>query len=485
MKITLPISVTIDEALFTKLQAHLFPGDHDEHGAVIAAGIVQTKRGTRLLAREVFLANDGIDYVLGTRGYRALTAQFVAEKADYCSEEKLCYLAVHCHGGIDAVGFSPDDLASHQRGYPALLDITNGLPVGALVFAKQAVAGEIWTTNGVFPLAKMRVVGRRIFDLYASPKSAPKKADRIYERNTRLFGDIGQEILGGLKVVIIGLGGGGSLLNEWLSRLGVGHIVAIDFDRVDITNLSRIVGATRWDALSLLTGSRWKLLQKIGKRFAARKVHVARRVARVANRSIVYDAVVGDILDESTALMARDADFIFLASDSIRSRLVFNALVQQYLIPGIQVGAKISSDKWTREITDIFTTTRLVLPGSGRGCLDCAGAIPPSRLREEGVAEEEKRAQAYVDDPEISEPSVITLNVLSAGQAATDLMMLFTGLFDDHADLGHIMNFARERKLEYVGQSVNQHCLDCSSTKRSRRGRGDSVRLAVSRQTVC
>ena len=35
-------------SLWAKLEAHLFPGDGDEHGAVIAAGIVQTARGTRL-----------------------------------------------------------------------------------------------------------------------------------------------------------------------------------------------------------------------------------------------------------------------------------------------------------------------------------------------------------------------------------------------------------------------------------------------------
>jgi hypothetical protein len=46
------------------------------------------------------------------------------------------------------VGFSRVDLASHKRGYPALLDITNGEPVGALVFAQNAVAGSVWTRDG-------------------------------------------------------------------------------------------------------------------------------------------------------------------------------------------------------------------------------------------------------------------------------------------------------------------------------------------------
>src|SRR5262249_9216596 len=156
------VSLRIDEPLFGRLFDHLFPGDHDEHGAVIAAGIATSARGTRLLARELFLARDRTDYVPGSRGYRALTPRFVAEVSDYCATQTLCYLAVHCHGGTDSVEFSPDDLASHQRGYPALVDILKGGPVGGLVFARNAVAGDLWTPHARFPLAHMTVIGPRI-----------------------------------------------------------------------------------------------------------------------------------------------------------------------------------------------------------------------------------------------------------------------------------------------------------------------------------
>ena len=64
-----------------------------------------------------------------------------------CAEESLVYLSVHNHRGTTHVHLSEPDLAAHARGYPALLDITNGGPVGALVFAQQAIAGEIWTAH--------------------------------------------------------------------------------------------------------------------------------------------------------------------------------------------------------------------------------------------------------------------------------------------------------------------------------------------------
>lgn len=131
----------------------------------------------------------------------------------------------------------------------------------------------------------MTVVGSRVRYIDSNgarqPQSTKLHAD--YDRQTRLFGASGQQILAGLKVGIIGLGGGGSLVNEWLSRLGVGNIVAVDFDRVDVTNLARVVGATRWDARSWLASSSIPFWAKLGKRWATYKVKVAQRVSKLAN----------------------------------------------------------------------------------------------------------------------------------------------------------------------------------------------------------
>lgn len=477
-----PVSLSIDEPLFRQLHNHIFPGDGDEHGAVIAAGIAKTGRGTRLLAREVFAARDGIDYVPGTRGYRALTGRFVAEKVGYCADRGLCYLAVHCHGGRDSVAFSDDDVASHERGYPALLQITGGGPVGALVFSREAVAGDVWAMEGRFDLNHATVIGSRIRKLYPQPPKQAGSAAIAYDRQVRLFGDIGQTILSELKVGIIGLGGGGSLLNEWLARLGVGHIVAVDPDRMDVTNLSRIPGSTRWDALAFLTERNNLFLNKIGRRFAKCKVHVARRVAKQANHRVHYEAIAGNVLDRRTANRLMDCDFLFLSSDSFQSRLLFNALVHQYLIPGIQIGAKVSANRETGEIMDVFVATRPVFPSPGFGCLQCHELISPTRLQEEALQEDERRAQKYVDDDTIVQPSVITLNVVSAAQAANDLMMIFTGLYDDSVALRHQLGFVRERIVATVEPRIDEFCPDCSCLPFSRRARGDRARLPCRQQ---
>jgi hypothetical protein len=478
--LTSPVSLTIPEPLYTRLTRHLFPGDGDEHGAIMVAGVVETSRGTRLLARDVHLARDGIEFVPGTYGYRALTPTFIAQVSDICASQKLGYLAVHCHGGKDSVGFSSVDMASHERGYPALLDITMGGPVGALVFAQNAVAGDIWTPKGRSQLSHATVIGSRIFRLYPSPRARPSPVEVVYDRHARLFGDMGQEILGGLKVGIIGLGGGGSLLNEWLSHLGVGHIVAVDFDRVDLTNLPRIVGTTHRALWVHLAKSRIPTLQQLGRRLAPYKVHVAQRLARRANPAIRFDPIIGSVVDEATALHLVDCDFLFLASDTMQSRLVFNALIYQYLIPGVQVGAKVYAPKG--EIEDIHVVTRPVLPYAQGGCLLCHKAISPSRLNEESLPEDQRRRQRYVEGDEVPEPSVITLNALSAAQAANDLMMMFTGLYLPGTELVHQINFVQERALRLPTASAEPNCLHCGSSPRSIRARGQRARLPCRQQ---
>jgi molybdopterin/thiamine biosynthesis adenylyltransferase len=467
----------ISKPEFDRLHAHLFPGDHDEHGGVITVGVAKSGRETRLLAREVFLARDGIDYIESKHGYRALSTDFVARVSDHCARHGLGYFAVHCHGGKDSVNFSRVDLASHQRGYPSLLDITSGGPVGALVFAENAVAGSVWTREGIFDLNHLVVVGANVQRFYPGPSCSPIASNPLYHRQALMFGDAGQEILRRAKVGVIGLGGAGSLINQWLAKLGVGEIVAVDFDKVEPSNHPRIVDTTLWDAQVAFSNSRWPILQKMGRLLAARKVKVARRVARKANPGIRYHAVSGDITVRDVALLLKDADYIFLCADTAQSRLVFNALVHQYLIPGMQVGAKVAVDKATGAVGDIFAVARSVLPYASGGCLLCNGLIPADKLQQEALTAEERRAQAYVEETQVTAPSVITLNAVACAQAANEFLMGYLGLLDENNSPGYQMQFCREKNWQHVIPTKDTNCLHCGNQRISVLARGDASPL--------
>ena len=453
------VSLVLTEESREKLFRHLFSGDHDEHGAVIAASIAQSERGLRLLARDVFIARDGIDYVPGVRGYRMLQPQFIYEKLHYCREHALCYLAVHNHGGDRFVGFSDIDLQSHERGYPALLDIQAGLPVGALVFASQAAAGDIWFPGGRRKNVRdARIVGRNITRLYPTPPKSVGTFDPThYDRQVKLFGAAGQQRLSQCKVGVIGLGGVGSLLVEYLALLGVGHIVGVDEKRISKSNRARIVGATEED---------------VSKTPATRKVDIAARVVRAANRQIVFEGYFDNFAKESIARKFADCDFLFLAADSMQARLVFNALVHQYLIPGIQTGSKVSIGKTDEEL-DVFSVVRWILPG--HGCLWCNGLIPGNLLAMEAKTAEARAEQTYGTAQE--NPSVITLNAVTAGHAANDFLMAYMGLVKADATIDYQRFEHRRRRVVLDEPRVDAQCQECGGGLGSRRAMGDGVPL--------
>lgn len=237
-----PHRLVLPAGLKAQLDQHLFPGDYDEHGAVILAGVAETAHEVRLLARELVVAQDGHDFVPGERGYRMLKADFITPLVLRARDERLVYLAVHNHGGTHRVTFSHDDIRSHERGYPALLQIVRGMHVGALVFAKNAVAGDIWRSEGGrVVLDGATVVGPSRELLTPAPRNEHLRSDPRYDRQVRLFGDRGQDFLARARVAVIGLGGIGSLIAEFMGRLGVGEFLIVDPDRAEWTNVPRLV----------------------------------------------------------------------------------------------------------------------------------------------------------------------------------------------------------------------------------------------------
>lgn len=471
-------SITFPDSVWSRLQDHVFPGDHGEHGAVVSAGVSRGQGGLRLLARDVFLAQDGVDYVPGTRGYRRLEPHFVRDRILACRDEELAYLAVHNHGGTDSVGFSLEDLDSHERGYPALLDIGRGVPVGALVLAKRAIAGDLWLPGGERQaLNHATVIGRRVTRYRPKAGSASTPAAGRFDRQARLLGDAGQALLKDLRVGIIGCGGVGMLLVEYLSRLGVGHLVVVDPERVDPTNLPRLPGARRGDT-GWFTHARWPAgLRAWGRGHARPKVEVAQRLAHEGDPDIEVEAIFGNVLESALAARFTDVDYLFLAADTMQARLLFNAIVHQYLVPGVQLGSKVSLNAATGQVLDVHSVVRPVTPDAG--CLWCNELISPRRLAEEALTERERQAQRYVDDPEVVAPSVITLNAVAAAHAATDFLFAMTGLVEPDAAADYFRSRPRVRDARWDRPRRDDGCTESGRNARSRFARGDGVTLPV------
>ena len=248
------------------------------------------------------------------------------------------------------------------------------------------------------------------------------------------------------------------MLVEQLAHLGVGTIVVVDFDVVQTHNLSRIVGATPRDA-----------------RDQTKKVRVAsRNVARI-DSAICVEEIDGDIADHDVAVALTDCDFLFLATDTITSRLVTNAIVQSHLIPAVQIGAKVDL-RAQGGIESVYVAVRPVWPR--QGCLDCAGLIEPMALRKEENTDQERAAQNYLGSPEVVDPSVVSLNGIAASSAVNVMLMCAVGLADESL-LRHRLLDAQTGDWLTLQPIRKDACLWCGESSRSRYALGDAAALAT------
>lgn len=129
-----------------------------------------------------------------------------------------------------------------------------------------------------------------------------------YSRHLALpqFGADGQQRLGQARVLILGLGGLGSVASLYLANAGVGHLLINDFDQVDVTNLPRQILFTAGDVGQDKTHATAERL---------RAANPAPRVS-VFNRRLDAD----ELLDA-----ARGCDVLVDCTDNFPTRLAINA----------------------------------------------------------------------------------------------------------------------------------------------------------------
>ncbi len=240
-----------------------------------------------------------------------------------------------------------------------------------------------------------------------------------------------------------------------LAHLGVGRLLLFDHDVVKRLNLSRIVGATPSD---------------IGRT----KVEVLARLARSVNHEADVTALVADVTYAEDAEHLRQADVVFLATDTAFARHAVNLVCHQYLIPFFQVGAKVATDAVSGAVEIIHVVDRPFLFAAG--CMHSAGIVPLDQLQREQQSEEENRAQDYLGQGgvDIEDPSVITFNSIAASHAVTDFLMTFTGLARDEAP-GTLSTTRSTARCEAATPSADRVVDSATRARRLLRSPGEAT----------
>lgn len=136
-----------------------------------------------------------------------------------------------------------------------------------------------------------------------------------FARTIALLGEESINTLQQKKVAVFGLGGVGSYVVEALCRMGVGHLVLIDHDTIDITNINRQVYA---------------LHSTVGKD----KVAVAKERCLDINPTV--DIVVYKefyVPDHNLEYMFRDCDYVVDAIDTVKAKVALIEVCHHQKIP--------------------------------------------------------------------------------------------------------------------------------------------------------
>lgn len=178
-----------------------------------------------------------------------------------------------------------------------------------------------------------------------------------FSRNELIFGKEGLDILKNSTVAVLGIGGVGTFASEALARSGIGRLILVDKDNVDITNINRQIIA---------------LMSTIGQP----KVELMKE--RIADINPECDVISLKMFytEETVDLFFQNKiDFVVDASDTIEYKIHLMKECLKRNIPIIScMGAANKIDPTRFQIVDISKTHT-----------DPIAKIIRTRLRKEGI----------------------------------------------------------------------------------------------------
>lgn len=165
-----------------------------------------------------------------------------------------------------------------------------------------------------------------------------------YDRQMRVaqIGKSGQETLRDSTILIVGVGAIGTYAAEIAARMGIGRLILVDRDFVELSNLQRQTLFTEQDAM-----------QKEAKAFAAAKA------LRAINRDIVIDFLVDDANGQSLLPFAGDVDAVLDCTDNFATRRFLNEWCLEQRVPWIFASC-----------AGTFANVMPIIPGE-TACLHC------------------------------------------------------------------------------------------------------------------
>ncbi|MEE9431460.1 MAG: ThiF family adenylyltransferase [Melioribacteraceae bacterium] len=401
-------SMCITEKQYKQLQKHLFPGDQKEAIAILLCGVHKAKNRERFLVHKIFM----IPYEKCTvRSARRVQWQTDVLKPilDEASQKKLSVFKIHSHDKRFKE-FSKIDNVSDKKLFPQIYTwLDSNQNHGSLIMLSCGkLIGRIVREDGKFvEIDSFSKIGNDIVS-WTTANNNKIYDDEFALRHRQAFGEDTFKKLHNLKITIVGCSGTGSFVIEQLARLGVGELVLVDPDVVELKNLNRIINSTYNDAIK-------------GKS----KVSVLKRAITNMNIGTKVQTFYSNLFNSKVVNEVAGSDIIFGCMDSIDGRHLLNRISNIYLIPYFDLGVKLKADG-KGGVEHIVGSVHYLQPGMStllsRGLYSQKKLESANLIRTDPDEYQKRLKSKYIDGIVVDSPAVISINNQISSFAVNDFL---------------------------------------------------------------
>lgn len=404
---------------FAKLRTALFQDSSQEQFAILLGKIEQESGVNIITVREMRFPDAG-GYLSSSLTHLKMNKRYVhaliAEVQRRLDVDVL--IDVHTHPfSKHSVAFSGIDDADEIRFAQFLNSHFDDLWYASIVLSQNADSARLWhckagKARSRTARIRTQTICERNIQTQSLCDSDLKGTTSLHSRSTLALGlDVMRRIIHNQNIVLVGVGGIGSVLAEHLVHHGFNHIGLIDPDHLEVSNMNRFVGA------SLKQAEEETL-----------KVDAVEKHLKRINPKAIVDTCAQEITTPAARALIQQADWILLSTDSHSSRLETLKLATRFFVPMISAGVNISvANGEIKDMSGEVITARM----GDRYCLSCLGRINMAMVAAEShpdpIVREQTVTQGYVSGMNVKEPAVKTLNTMVATLAIESLVDQYMG----------------------------------------------------------
>jgi molybdopterin/thiamine biosynthesis adenylyltransferase len=270
------------------------------------------------------------------------------------------YIDVHTHPfSKNTVGFSSTDDADERSFSDYLAENFSKIKYASIVLSQESYSARYWFCG------KQKYCNSEIktqlkseyFPVHHTPSMAIKEeAMQIYDRSILALGlETMKSIMSNEKIAIVGVGGLGSIIAENLIHMGFQNLILLDNDKLELSNLNRIVGAKYRQAKEGVI-----------------KVDAVAAHLKDINPFCKIETLAVNVHSGEAEKALAFSDWIIVATDNHASRFRVQEYAFKYYIPFISAGVNITVKD--NNITDISGEVITIRIGDTI-CLDCLHRI--------------------------------------------------------------------------------------------------------------